>query len=45
MKCDKCAETIKDDVVYEFKDKNPSEDCYIDLLIGTPDVDICNERI
>ena len=40
MKCDKCAETIKDKFVYEFKDKRLCDDCYIDLLIGTPDVDI-----
>ena len=40
MKCNKCGETIKDNVVYEFKDKKLCDDCYIDLLIGTPDVDI-----
>jgi len=40
MKCDKCGEVIQDTVVYEFKDKKLCDDCYIDLLIGTPDVDI-----
>jgi hypothetical protein len=40
MKCDKCGEAIKDDVVYEFKDRKLCDDCYIDLLIGTPDVNI-----
>ena len=40
MKCGKCGETIADNIVYEFKDKEVCDDCYIDLLIGTPDVDI-----
>jgi hypothetical protein len=40
MKCEKCGEIIKDNMVYEFKDKKVCDDCYIDLLIGTPDVDI-----
>jgi hypothetical protein len=40
MNCDKCGEVIQDNVVYEFKDNKVCDDCYIDLLIGTPDVDI-----
>jgi hypothetical protein len=40
MKCDKCLDKIQNNVVYEFKDKKLCDDCYIDLLIGTPDVDI-----
>ncbi len=40
MKCDKCGEVIQDYVFYEFKDKRVCDDCYIDLLIGNPDVDI-----
>ena len=40
MKCDKCDKSIKDNNIYEFKDKKLCDDCYIDLLIGTADVDI-----
>ena len=40
MKCDKCGEAIEDNIAYEFRDKKLCDDCYIDLLIGTPDIDI-----
>jgi hypothetical protein len=40
VKCDKCGEAIENNLPYEFRDKRLCDDCYIDLLIGTPDVDI-----
>ena len=40
LKCDKCGESIQDDMVYTFKDRKVCDDCYIDLIIGVPDVDI-----
>ena len=40
MKCEKCGDEIQDKVEYEFRNKKLCDDCYIDLLIGTPDVDI-----
>ena len=40
MKCEKCGEAVPGNAVYEFRDKKLCDDCYIDLIIGTPDVDI-----
>ena len=40
MRCDKCGERIEDEIGYEFKDKLVCDDCYLDLLIGTPNVDV-----
>lgn len=39
-KCNKCAEPISDKGPYEFKDKKLCADCYIDLIIGVPEVDL-----
>jgi len=39
MKCDKCGENLQDNNTYEFKGKKLCADCYIDLIIGVPDVD------
>ncbi|MDY6881853.1 MAG: hypothetical protein V2J25_06235 [Desulfatiglans sp.] len=40
MKCEKCGGRLKGDMAYTFKDRKVCDDCYIDLIIGVPDVDI-----
>jgi len=40
MQCEKCGDRIEVDMVYTYKDKRVCDDCYIDLMIGVPDVDI-----
>jgi hypothetical protein len=42
LKCEKCGEPVQSHTVYTFKDKKVCDDCYIDLVIGVPDVDISN---
>jgi hypothetical protein len=40
MKCEKCNMIIKENEVYRFKGKILCDDCYIDLVMGVPEVDI-----
>lgn len=40
MRCHKCDRAVPTGEVYEFKDKKLCDDCYIDLLIGVPDLDV-----
>ena len=40
MICEKCDVVIKEDELYQFKGKNLCDDCYIDLVMGVPQVDI-----
>ncbi len=39
MKCQKCGDTLRDNVIYRFMDKSVCDDCYIDLMIGVPEID------
>ena len=39
MKCEKCNGIIYEDEEYHFKGKNLCDDCYIDLVMGVPEVD------
>ena len=40
MKCDKCSADIDENEIYQFKGKRLCDDCYIDLVMGVPEVDI-----
>jgi NMD protein affecting ribosome stability and mRNA decay len=40
MKCEKCGDSIEGDAPYDFKGRKVCDDCYIDLMIGVPEVDI-----
>ncbi len=40
LKCDKCGNFIQENELYEFMKKKVCSDCYIDLMVGVPDVDI-----
>jgi len=40
MKCEKCNGDIDENEVYQFKGKDLCDDCYIDLVMGVPEVDI-----
>ena len=40
MKCNKCSRNIQEKDIYEFKDKQLCDDCFIDLILGVPDQDI-----
>ena len=40
MKCEKCNGDIDENEVYQFKEKDLCDDCYIDLVMGVPEVDI-----
>lgn len=39
MKCQKCGDILTDNDVYEFMDEKVCDDCYIDLMIGVPEID------
>jgi hypothetical protein len=40
MTCEKCTASIHGNDVYHFKGKTLCDDCYIDLVMGVPEVDI-----
>ncbi len=40
MKCEKCGDPIEMNNTYRFKGRKVCDDCYIDLVMGVPDVDI-----
>ncbi|MEJ2315113.1 MAG: hypothetical protein P8Y85_10225 [Nitrospirota bacterium] len=39
MKCQKCGDVLADNAEYEFMEKKVCDDCYIDLMMGVPEVD------
>ena len=39
MNCDKCGEALDEINIYRFRDKQLCDDCYIDMMVGTPDID------
>ena len=40
MECEKCADEIQGNDVYEFKGKSLCDDCYMDLVMGIECPDI-----
>lgn len=42
MNCEKCAEEIHDKNIYKFNGELFCDDCFIDVVIGVPQVDISN---
>ena len=40
MQCEKCTASIHGNDVYHFKGKTLCDDCYIDLVMGVPEIDL-----
>ncbi|MCB2181076.1 MAG: hypothetical protein KQH63_03500 [Desulfobulbaceae bacterium] len=38
MNCRKCGDHVAEGSTYEFKGMMLCDDCYIDLMLGTPDI-------
>ncbi len=39
MNCEKCTVEIHGNDIYEFKSKTLCDDCYMDLVMGVPEID------
>lgn len=42
MNCEKCGEEIHGNDMYKYNEKSFCDDCFIDVVIGVPQVDISN---